>query len=285
MDARGLSGRSAAVWFDEAKYHAGARGVEPRAQLLAHASARRPRSRTTSRRVTCATTSPEEAVKARALLASYTEGSAWWNANLDHPLEQRRAEQLAEEAVVAAALYHHAQAQRLRRLGVKDQDPELIQQRAGAVPPRGQGLPRLHLRATRTTRRPTSSSTTWPTRCSGRRTTKKPAREYAAVRDSNLDDRFLSESARRVVESLKRLVDMAVEKRRAHHSHRAAARPRARRPRCGRCRCRRCCSAWRRPASSTWRASTRCTTPRRCAPRTPTTTPCCSISTATGRAP
>src|SRR5690606_20025392 len=37
------------------------------------------------------------------------------------------------------------------------------------------------------------------------------ASEYAAVRDSNLDDRHLSESARMVVESLKRLLARAEE--------------------------------------------------------------------------
>ncbi len=153
----------------------------------------------------------EEAVKARALLGNYSEGSDWWNNNLDHPIEQRKAEQLAEEAMVNAAVYHHQNAQRLRRLGVQDRDPQMILQ--------AQEQYSLAAKAYRgyIQRYPNSPQSYdlqynladalfWSENY------EEAAREYSAVRDSNLDDRYLSESARRVVESLKRLVDMATEK-------------------------------------------------------------------------
>jgi TolA-binding protein len=198
------------VWFDEAKY---VQALEAWNLSLKRwpMHPKSPEIQNNIARAHMRNNEPEEAVKARALLASYTEGSAWWNANLDHPIEQRRAEQLAEEAVVAAALYHHAQAQRLRRLGVQDQDPELIQ--------RAQEQYRLAAKAYRAyiqsypnnpqayeLQYNLADALFWS------ESYEEAAREYAAVRDSNLDDRFLSESARRVVESLKRLVDMAVER-------------------------------------------------------------------------
>lgn len=198
------------VWFDEAKYTLALEAwnlslkrwpMHPKAPEIQNNIAR----------AHMRNNDPDAAVKARALLASYTEGSAWWNANLEYPLEQRRAEQLAEEAVVAAALYHHQQAQRLRRLGVQDQDLELIQQ--------AQEQYRLAAKAYR------SYIQNYPNNPQAyelqynladalfwSENYEEAAREYAAVRDSNLDDKYLSESARRVVESLKRLVDMAVER-------------------------------------------------------------------------
>jgi TolA-binding protein len=199
------------VWFDEAKY--------PQAIEVWNLALKRwpnhPKSPEMQNNIARAYTRAnelEEAVKARALLGNYSEGSAWWNANMDHPLEQRRAEQLAEEAVVAAAIYHHENAQRLRRLGVQDRDLELIRQ--------AQEQYGLAARAYRgyIQRYPNSpqaydlqynlaDALFWSENY------EEAAREYAAVRDSNLDDKYLSEAARRVVESLKRLVDMAVERK------------------------------------------------------------------------
>ncbi|MET0287623.1 MAG: tetratricopeptide repeat protein [Polyangiales bacterium] len=199
------------VWFDEAKY--------PQAVDIWSLALKRwpnhPKAPETQNNIARAYTRAnmqEEAIQARALLGNYVEGSAWWNANVDHPLEQRQAEQLAEEAVVSAAVYHHQEAQRLRRLGVQDQDPELIQRAQTEYSLAAKGY-RAYIQ-------------TYPNRPEAyelqynladalfwSENYDEAAREYAVVRDSNLDDKYLSESARRVVESLKRLVDVAVEQK------------------------------------------------------------------------
>jgi tetratricopeptide (TPR) repeat protein len=199
------------VWFDEAKY--------PQAIEVWNLALKRwpnhplaPETQNNIARAYTRANEQENAVKARALLGNYSEGSAWWNANMDHPIEQRRAEQLAEEAVVNAAIYHHQEAQRLRQLGVQDQNPEMIRQ--------AQEQYGLAARAYRgyIQRYPNSpqayelqynlaDALFWSENY------EEAAREYAGVRDSNLDDKYLSEAARRVVESLKRLVDMAVERK------------------------------------------------------------------------
>ncbi len=198
------------VWFDEAKYP---QAIEIWKLALKrwpnHAMA--PEIQNNIARAHTRANEQEDAVKARALLGNYGEGSAWWNANMDHPIEQRRAEQLAEEAVVSAAIYHHQEAQRLRRLGVQDRNPELLRQ--------AQEQYGLAARAYRgyIQRYPNSpqayelqynlaDALFWSENY------EEAAREYAAVRDSNLDDKYLSESARRVVESLKRLTDAAQER-------------------------------------------------------------------------
>ncbi|MDB4987966.1 MAG: domain protein putative component of TonB system [Myxococcaceae bacterium] len=197
------------VWFDEAKYP---QAIEVWNLMLKRwpNSPKAPEVQNSIARAYQRANQQEQAIQARALLGSYVEGSSWWNANMDHPLEQRNAEHLAEEAVVSAAVYHHQEAQRLRKLGVQDQDPELIgraQQEYGLA---AQGY-RAYIQAY--PNRPEAyelqynlaDALFWSENYDA------AAREYAVVRDSNLDDKYLSESARRVVESLKRLVDNAVE--------------------------------------------------------------------------
>jgi cellulose synthase operon protein C len=199
------------VWFDEAKYQLAVDAWN----LALKRWPNHPKAPETQNNIARAYTranQQEEAIQARALLGTYVEGSAWWNANVDHPLEQRQAEQLAEEAVVSAAVYHHQEAQRLRRLGVQDQDPELIQRAQTEYSLAAKGY-RAYIQ-------------TYPNRPEAyelqynladalfwSENYDEAAREYAVVRDSNLDDKYLSESARRVVESLKRLVDVAVEQK------------------------------------------------------------------------
>ena len=198
------------VWFDEAKY--------PQAIEIWELALKRwpndpkaPEVQNNIARAYARQNQEEQAIAARAKLGNYIEGSTWWNANVEHPIEQRRAEQLAEEAVVSAAVYHHQEAQRLRRLGVQDQDPEKIRQAQTQYALAAQGY-RAYIQ-------------TYPNRPQAyelqynladalfwSENYDEAAREYAVVRDSNLDDKYLSESARRVVESLKRLVDNASER-------------------------------------------------------------------------
>jgi len=150
---------------------------------------------------------PAEAILARAKLSDYAEGSDWWEANKDHPVEQRRAEQLAEEALINMALVNHQRAQSLRRQCVEQQDPSLCTQ--------AQEQYRLAALAYRNyiKRYPNSpqayelnynlaDALYWS------ESYEEAAKEYAAVRDSNLDAKYLSIAARLAVESVKRLVEI-----------------------------------------------------------------------------
>lgn len=150
----------------------------------------------------------EEAIHARAELSRFGEGSQWWNSNVDEPGAQRRAEELAENALIGTAIYHHQQAQRMRRQCVAEQDPSKCQQ--------AQDNYRLAAEAYREyLRRYPNDPQAYELRYNladalyWAENYEEAAREYATVRDSNLDDTHLSESARRVVESLHRMVEAA----------------------------------------------------------------------------
>lgn len=195
------------VYFDEAKY---AQAVEVWQLALNRwpNHARAPEIQNMIGRAYTRNNEMEQAIAARALLGNYGEGTTWWNANVANPTEQRLAERLAENALIGTAMHHHQQAQRLRRLGIENRDPELIR--------RAQEQYRLAAQAYRSyiQRYPNNpqayelqynlaDALFWSENF------EESAQEYAAVRDSNLDDSHLSESARRVVEALKRLVDRA----------------------------------------------------------------------------
>ncbi len=153
---------------------------------------------------------PENAIAARANLSNYGEGSAWWEANKDHPVEQRHAEELAEDALINSAISHHQRAQQLRRNCVANQDLELCTQAQAEY-----GLAALAYRSyiKRYPNNPQAyelqynlaDTLYWA------QNYEEAATQYAAVRDSNLDDTYLSTSARLVVESIKQLVDQQVK--------------------------------------------------------------------------
>jgi len=148
----------------------------------------------------------ENAIVARSELTQYVQGSAWWNANMDRPAEQRNAEQLAENALIVTAIHHHQRAQRLRQQCVQERNVRLcrdsrIEYGLAATAYRGylerypnnpQGY-ELHYNL--------ADALYWS------KSYEQAATEYAEVRDSNVDDSYLAESARRVVESLKRITD------------------------------------------------------------------------------
>ncbi len=152
----------------------------------------------------------DRAIETRTELAAYAQGSEWWNANMDHPEEQRRAEQLAENSLIVTALYHHQRAQQIRQQCVQERDVRLCRDAQeeyalAATAYRGylerypnnpQGY-ELHYNL--------ADALYWSN------SYEQAATEYAEVRDSNVDDRYLAESARRVVESLKRIADRDIE--------------------------------------------------------------------------
>lgn len=152
----------------------------------------------------------ELAIETRSKLLDYVEGTPWWNANLTHPDAQQKAEALAEKSLVNTAVAYHTKAQALRRQGLENRDTTALKQAQDAYQLAAQAY-RLYLK--RYSNSPQSyelhynlaDTLYWSEKY------EEAAAEYAAVRDSNLDDTYLSESARRVVESLKRIIDKAVE--------------------------------------------------------------------------
>lgn len=150
------------------------------------------------------------ALAARAKLGKYAEGSEWWEANKDHPVEQRRAEELAEEALIGAAINHHQRAQSLRRSCVEQQDLDLCQQaqaeyRLAATAYRGYIDHYPNSPQAYELQYNLADTLYWS------ESYEDAAKEYAAVRDSNLDDTHLSTAARLVVESIRQLVDQQVK--------------------------------------------------------------------------
>jgi len=152
----------------------------------------------------------EDAIAARSELTQYVQGSSWWNANMDHPSEQKKAEQLAENALIVTAIHHHHRAQLLRQQCVEERNVRLcrdsqVEYGFAATAYRGylerypnnpQGY-ELHYNL--------ADALYWS------KNYEQAATEYAEVRDSNVDDSYLAESARRVVESLNRIADRDVE--------------------------------------------------------------------------
>ncbi len=151
-------------------------------------------------------------------LADYGEGSEWWNENLDDPGAQRRAEELAEQAVIRTAIETHTQAQRDRRRCIElQQEGDIQAALARCQEANGQYAIAAENYRAYLERYPNdpqaydlrynlADALYWSENY------EESAVEYAAVRDSNLDDRFLSESARRVVESMTRIVEAAQER-------------------------------------------------------------------------
>ncbi|MCS6799621.1 MAG: tetratricopeptide repeat protein [Myxococcota bacterium] len=152
----------------------------------------------------------ERALQEQASMAELGEGSPWWNANMDHPAAQRLAEQYAENALINSALHYHQQAQTLRRNCVEQRNVQLCQQArvayaAAANAYRGYLQRYPNNPQAYELRYNLADALFWS------ESYEEAAREYALVRDSNLDDRYLSESARRVVEALKAILDAEVQ--------------------------------------------------------------------------
>lgn len=157
-----------------------------------------------------------EAIAARGELAGYLSGSDWYNNNLENPTEQRQAERLAENALIQTAIHEHTSAQRVRRQSVEAanagdaaQALQLFEQ-AKQHYLRAATAYREYLR--RYPNNPQAyelqfnlaDALFWSAQY------EESAVEYAAVRDSNLDDSHLSESAKMVVEATKEIVDQAI---------------------------------------------------------------------------
>ena len=151
----------------------------------------------------------EHEIETRALLANYGVGTPWYNANTDHPAEQRRAEELAEGALIQTAVNFHQRAQELRSQGVAQRNSSLILQAKEKYRLAADAY-RAYIRRYPNNPQAYEINYSLADALYWSENYDEAAREYGQVRDSNLDDSHLSESARRVVEALKRLMDQAV---------------------------------------------------------------------------
>ena len=151
----------------------------------------------------------EQAIAARAELSRFLQDD-WRNENLDHPAELRRAEQLAENSLIGTAVHYHQEAQQLRRRCVADQDPTLCTQAQRSYALAAQAY-REYLNRYPNNPQAYELQYNLADALYWSDNYQDSAREYASVRDSNLDDSHLSEAARRVVESLHRVVELQVE--------------------------------------------------------------------------
>lgn len=143
----------------------------------------------------------------RAKLAKYDQDSQWWKANERYPEDQREAKRLAENGIVGGALFHHEAAQSFRQRCFNEQNPELCQnaldEYAMAASLYAQYLeiypnnPQAY-----ELRYNLADALYWSEQYDA------AAKQYAKVRDSNIDDRFLAEAARRAVEARKRIIDI-----------------------------------------------------------------------------
>ncbi|MGE0787557.1 MAG: tetratricopeptide repeat protein [Sandaracinaceae bacterium] len=153
----------------------------------------------------------EAALAAQARLGDYREGSDWWNQNMDHPVEQRQAEQLAEGALINDAVRHHREAQVLRRRAVQEQNAALLTQANQEYSLAAQAY-RAYLENYPNSPNAYELQYNLADALFWSEQYEEAASVYAAVRDSNLDSQYLSESARRVVESLHRITEQAAQR-------------------------------------------------------------------------
>ncbi|QQR89247.1 MAG: tetratricopeptide repeat protein [Myxococcales bacterium] len=152
-----------------------------------------------------------KALDAKAVIGEkYQEGSDWWNANMEYPREQRLAEELAQDALIGAAVQHHQQAQSLRRRCVQDRMPELCRE-AQLEYSNAASAYKLYIEKNPNSPQAYELQYNLAEALYWSEQYEEAAVAYAAVRDSNLDDKHLSESARRVVESFKRIADLQQE--------------------------------------------------------------------------
>lgn len=144
-------------------------------------------------------------------IAAMGQGSDWWNANMDHAREQEAVEERAQTALINQALRLHQRATHDRQEAVREHDAALLQQ---AISEYNEAADAYRTFIQRYPNSPDSytleynlaDALFWSEQY------EDAAQAYAAVRDSNLDDQYLSEAARRVVESLKRLLDASVSR-------------------------------------------------------------------------
>ncbi len=152
-----------------------------------------------------------EELAARSRLDDYGRDSEWWKANAQYPEAQARVERMAREALITAAITHHQQAQALRAEAKAGQDEEIM----------AFALEEYDL-ASRAYRKYLSQNPDTPDAYElnyqladalfWSEHYPEARAEYAAVRDSNLDDRFREDAARMVIICLERILEQEINK-------------------------------------------------------------------------
>lgn len=151
----------------------------------------------------------EEELVERSKLDDYGKGSAWWNANEDHPDAQNEVAGMARDALINAAVAHHQSAQALRKRGVTAQDPEILElalteynlaaeayRKFIDLYPDNPDAYDLNFQM--------ADALFW----SGQY--EKAKTEYVAVRDSNLDDRYRADAGHMVIICLEKIMEKEI---------------------------------------------------------------------------
>lgn len=146
----------------------------------------------------------------RSKLDEYGRGTAWWNANMEHPEVQTRVEEMAKDALSNAALLHHQQAQALKAQAKASGDPEVMQfaleeYALAADAYRKYLVQNPDIPDAYSLNYQLADALFW----SGNY--KAAKEEYKRVRDSNLDDKYQKDASRMVIISLERLMDNEIE--------------------------------------------------------------------------
>ncbi|MDB4927522.1 MAG: domain protein putative component of TonB system [Myxococcaceae bacterium] len=171
----------------------------------------------------------DQAIDARGGLGRYTEGSAWWNANNNHPDAQRYADTVARNSLHDTALQHHQAAGQARQRGrvlaqqaasqtgaaqAQSQAEALAKLReadteyAAAVRAYGQFIENYpNDEAAYEFRYNRADALYWS------RNYQEAARAYSDVRDSNENDQFLVASAYMAVKSQESFIRLQAQRR------------------------------------------------------------------------
>jgi tetratricopeptide (TPR) repeat protein len=136
----------------------------------------------------------EQAIREREKLSKYIRGSDWWKAQEGNPKVQREAEKLAEAALYDGAIYHHTRAQSLRQECVTKNDMNLCQ-RSNEEYKLAANAYRKYLELYPNTPNTYELNFNLADALFWSGHYLEAAKEYANVRDSNLDDKYLEQSA------------------------------------------------------------------------------------------
>jgi tetratricopeptide (TPR) repeat protein len=150
-------------------------------------------------------------IQERTKLDGYGRGSAWWQANEEHPDAQNAVALMARDALINSALVHHRNAQALRQRGLAAQDEEILRMALDEYNLAAEAY-RKYIELYPDTpdaydlNFQMADALFW----SGQH--EKAKVEYAKVRDSNLDDSHRADAGNMVIICIEKLLEAEVEK-------------------------------------------------------------------------
>ncbi len=141
----------------------------------------------------------------RGNLNNYGPDSEWWRANADDPAAQNEVAQMARDAILESAYFHHRTAQDLRQRGLAAQDGVLLQR---AVEEYNLAADAYRSFIEQNPDTPDQYEITYNLAealfWSGQYEAAKA--QYASVRDSNLDDKYRGEAGEAVIFCLDEII-------------------------------------------------------------------------------